>query len=63
MPNAVKRGGTGSTGTQWCYTLNNYTDDDVLRLRAIHTIEANKILYHCFQAEVGDSGTPHLQVD
>lgn len=61
MPNANARGGSHSTGSQWCYTLNNYTEDDVLRLRAIHTVDANKVLYHCFQAEVGDQGTAHLQ--
>lgn len=53
--------GANPTGTQWCYTLNNYTDDDVLRLRALHTHEANKVVFHTFQAEVGEGGTPHLQ--
>jgi len=63
MPNAENRGGANSTGPQWCYTLNNYTEDDVLKLRALHTAQANKVVYHCFQAEVGESGTPHIQVD
>lgn len=54
--------GTNPRGAQWCYTLNNYSPDDVLRLRALHTRPANKVLYHAFQAEVGETGTPHLQV-
>lgn len=53
--------GTNPLGSQWCYTVNNPGDDDVLRLRALHTSQNNRVLYHAFQAEVGESGTPHLQ--
>jgi hypothetical protein len=63
MPNASNRGsGTDALGTQYCYTINNYVENDVLRLRALHTVAANKVIYHAFQAEVGENGTPHLQV-
>lgn len=64
MSNNGRQRNTGAnpTGDQWCYTLNNYHNDDVLRLRALHTTQANKVLFHTFQAEVGESGTPHLQV-
>lgn len=57
----ARNSGTNPRGAQWCYTLNNYAEDDVLRLRALHTRPANKVLYHAFQAEVGQNGTPHLQ--
>lgn len=40
---------------RWVFTLNNYTDADIL---AIPTWEAT---YHVYGREVGESGTPHLQ--
>lgn len=62
MPNNANRNtGINPRGSQWCYTVNNYTPDDVLRLRALHTDPKNKIVYHSFQAEIGKNGTPHLQ--
>lgn len=39
----------------WCYTLNNYTLDEVI---AIEGIECR---YHIWGLEVGDTGTPHVQ--
>lgn len=42
-------------GRAWCYTLNNYTDDDVVRLESI------ECLRHVVGREVGEAGTPHLQ--
>lgn len=41
----------------WCFTLNNYTDADVIRLRG----ELTDVDYIIFGREVGASGTPHLQ--
>lgn len=38
----------------WCFTLNNWTDQEVTDL------QSNDYKY-CFQKEVGESGTPHLQ--
>lgn len=39
----------------WCYTLNNYTDEDVEQFKAF---ECKR--HRCCK-EVGESGTPHLQ--
>lgn len=39
----------------WCYTLNNYTEDE---LTAFKSFECT---YHIIGLETGESGTPHLQ--
>ena len=39
----------------YCYTLNNYSEEEVQRLRNLEAV------YHVFGEEVGESGTPHLQ--
>lgn len=41
----------------WCFTLNNYTDDEVTLLKT-KSVEAKYVI---FGREVGDQGTPHLQ--
>lgn len=49
---------------QVCYTLNNYTDDDIYRLQSLHLHSArggHGIVYHCFQTEKGEKETPHIQ--
>lgn len=46
-----------SRAKHWCFTLNNYTDEDVDRI-----IENSEYYaYIVFGKEVGESGTPHLQ--
>lgn len=52
MPNVEPR------NREWCFTLNNYTDLALTQIRGF-TLEI--ITYVCFQPEVGESGTPHLQ--
>ena len=42
---------------QWCFTLNNYTPEDVDQL----STPIDGIEYIIFGREVGSSGTPHLQ--
>lgn len=45
-------------GRHWCFTLNNYTEDDIQRLSNLGT----DIDYIIFAKEVGSvDGTPHLQ--
>lgn len=41
----------------WCFTLNNYTDDDFSGLSSLPT----GVSYLCVGREVGSEGTPHLQ--
>lgn len=42
----------------WCYTLNNYTDEDY---HAIDSLVSTEFKYHITAKEVGESGTSHLQ--
>lgn len=45
----------------WCFTLNNYTDQEVLTLQDVRLVEVG-MKYLCFGREVAPStGTPHLQ--
>lgn len=39
----------------WCYTLNNYTDDEINKLKVL------TVKMHRCAKEVGENGTPHLQ--
>jgi len=44
----------------WCFTLNNYTDDDVALLRRVGE-GGEGVDYLVFGREVGENDTPHLQ--
>ncbi|QUS52604.1 replication protein A [Mute swan feces associated circular virus 8] len=47
---------------RWVFTLNNFTEQDVLHLSDVGgSLAANGLKYLVFGREVGDSGTPHLQ--
>lgn len=48
---------TGPRAKYWCFTLNNYTTEDLTRLST--PIEG--VDYLIYGKEVGASGTPHLQ--
>lgn len=53
---------SGGRTDYWCYTLNNPSEDDIIRLKALHTTPANRVVYHCFQLERGkDTHTRHVQ--
>lgn len=43
----------------FCYTLNNYTEDELERLRDLGPNDG--VLYHVHGREISPSGTPHLQ--
>ena len=46
-----------SPAKAWCFTLNNYNDDDIKYLGSNVPLFEKAIV----GKEVGDSGTPHLQ--
>lgn len=52
-------GGDGNTknprGKLWCFTINNYTDEEVFELKA------EKVSRLTMQSECGEEGTHHLQ--
>jgi len=48
----------GSRGTSWCFTLNNYTEEEYERVKKVCSDEGS---YFIVGKEVGDGGTPHLQ--
>lgn len=45
--------------THWGYTLNNYTESDLVLVRNATTIDP--IVEHVYTLEKGESGTPHVQ--
>lgn len=46
-----------SPSKRWCFTLNNYTKEDIGSMVPIFSHEGSYI----FQEEIGENGTPHLQ--
>jgi len=58
MSNATR----GPRARNWCFTLNNYTDEKLTELSAIDVKDPQgDVEYIIFGKEVGESGTPHLQ--
>lgn len=55
---------TTARAKHWCFTLNNYTDNDIDRLNGLKLMEPridDSISYMVYGKEVGKEGTPHLQ--
>ena len=50
-----------SQSKRWCFTLNNYTSDEVKAIKAKFEDPAVDLRYGIIGHEVGDNGTPHLQ--
>jgi len=49
-----------SSAKHWCFTCNNYTDADLLRLRSVFA--QGKVIFLVWSQEVApETGTPHLQ--
>lgn len=45
----------------WCFTLNNYCEDDWNKFPKLFEEKSNKINYLVQGKEVGENGTPHIQ--
>jgi hypothetical protein len=50
-----------SQARHWCWTLNNYTDDERNALEALGSELPEPVIYLIFGEEEGENGTPHLQ--
>lgn len=48
-----------SQAKHWCFTINNYEENDLLLLRKSSDIPC--VRYLIFQQEIGEEGTPHIQ--
>lgn len=48
----------GDQKLYWCFTFNNYTEEEIELLETIFRVEAE---WYVFQEEVGEEKTPHLQ--
>lgn len=44
-----------------CFTINNYTPEQLAKVKALQDTHGDKINYIVFQEEIGKQGTPHLQ--
>lgn len=47
------------SGKNFCFTINNYTESDIAKLKDAENAEI--LRYLCYGRERGESGTPHLQ--
>ena len=54
----------GERSRGWCVTLNNYTEDEERRFIAVCDVgrDGVHLRYAVVGAEVGENGTPHLQI-
>jgi len=60
MPKA-KPVSRNATNNWWCFTLNNYSEEDYEVVRALFHNKANRISYIVVGKELGENKTPHLQ--
>lgn len=56
--NTISPSFTVNPAKKWCFTLNNYTAEDVEYLKCSNVPLCQIIM---FQSEIGEEGTPHLQ--
>lgn len=47
------------TSTRWCFTINNYSEDD--EQSCTDFLSSGNVVYGVVGREIGESGTPHLQ--
>jgi len=52
---------TNATNDTWVFTINNYTEDEEVRIKSLMLESKHKVTYVVFGKEVGSNGTPHLQ--
>jgi len=45
----------------WCFTINNYTEDELELMSDLSTRIPNEISYLIIGKETGENGTPHFQ--
>lgn len=50
-----------SQSRNWCFTINNYTSDDLEKMDLLAAQIGGDIKYLVYGRETGDNGTPHLQ--
>ena len=48
-----------SYAKRWCFTLNNYTDEDVNHIKEV--FHSQNCVFAVVGIEIGENGTPHLQ--
>jgi len=56
--NTVEQKKQGSQHLFWCFTFNNYTEEQIEQIEMILRVEAD---WYVFQEEEGENKTPHLQ--
>lgn len=54
----IRGGNTISPARKWCFTLNNYCNSDIENLCS----KLSSVARYLFTKEIGQSGTPHLQL-
>lgn len=53
---------TSPRSKRWTITLNNYTEEEEQSLRSLVSSEDHPVTYLIYGHEVGEQGTPHLQM-